>query len=220
MPQSTAFAASIGLAKQHRLGRPGAADETRQEHRAACLGGQADVDEHESQVQILGHVDQVAVEQHRCADADRLALHGRHQRFGQHRQHVEQARRGGRTVRWRNEVANVVDSTEVATLRREHRCAKRIIFFEGLEALDNHGVHRVGDGVALGRAVQPDLDDRSVPLDLDISHAPVSPGFIPPPTGPRSWPTWLAGATGWPVSRAPSGPPTTRGPEGAPTALR
>jgi hypothetical protein len=81
MPQSTACSAGEGVAQQQLLGRLGMAHQLRHQQAGRELGHQAQADEGHRQPRLVGHVDQVAVQQHRGADADGRAGDGRHHRL-------------------------------------------------------------------------------------------------------------------------------------------
>ena len=93
-----------GLAQQQRLGRAVVAEHLRHQQARCGLRAQAEVDEGHREGRVVAGIDQVAMEQHRRADAHCRAAHGRHDRLregGDAAQEAEHRRflRRGRLLR-------------------------------------------------------------------------------------------------------------------------
>ncbi len=139
------------LAEQHIAGRPSPAGQSRQDQRTRRLGDQPQVHErHQETSAFLGN-DQVAVEQHGRADANRIAVDGRDDGHLVLRQRPEQPPDGNvRSVPGKlgHEIAEVVAGGEVLALafdRNQPNCGIIGRIFNGA---CQRGIHGNRDGIA------------------------------------------------------------------------
>jgi hypothetical protein len=123
-----------GVAQQQLFGRPRVAHQLRHDQAGAEFRHQAQAHEGHGQARFVGHVDEVAMQQHRGADADGRTGDGRHHGLVafQQRAHEAEHRRvhavAALAGRARHEVLDVVAAGEDTGLAGDQHRAHRGVF--------------------------------------------------------------------------------------------
>src|SRR6185437_321784 len=123
-----------------------------------------------------GGVDEIAMQAHGRADADRRSLDRRQQRLVEARQRADElaagtrARAFGLGAALGQEIADIVASAERAAGPGHQHCANAFVGARRRQRLAQGAVHGAGECVLLLRAVQRGDEDAAVAFDID-AHA-------------------------------------------------
>ena len=142
--------------QQHRR-RLGMTQDRGREQAGARFGDQAQIDERQNETRVRRGVDQVAMQEHGGADADRQTLHRRHQRLVESGDRLNEIKGCRPSFRTGPEIRQVISRAKgIPPSRDQHRAnrfARRRIRQRGY-----HGViHGACQSVFLVRAIEMDL---------------------------------------------------------------
>jgi hypothetical protein len=167
-PAATAFSAENGLAEQHELGGALVTRDARQQEAGAGLRHETEVHERQLEARLGRRIHEIAMQQHRRADADGRTADGRDERLLEGRDGAEELRDGRRVVLVRvlEEILEIVAGAEaVRVAQDQHGPHGRI--GRGLQAVGERLVHGSGQRVALLGPVDVDVGDAIARRDLD-----------------------------------------------------
>ncbi|ABA50028.1 hypothetical protein BURPS1710b_0861 [Burkholderia pseudomallei 1710b] len=158
------------LAEQQFLRGHLMAGDARQQQARCRLRAQAELRERQRQLRGVGRVDEIAVQQHRHADADGDARDRRDDRLVRAGDLAQELEHGRVLVLRRrlHEIVEIVARAEVAVAAANQDRAHRFVVLRRRERIGHRLVHRRRDRVLLRRARERDRQHAACVFDLDI----------------------------------------------------
>ena len=166
-----------GFTHQQGLGRTVVAHEARREQAGGRLRAQTEVDEGHGESRVVPCVNQVAMEQHGGADADRGAADGGEQGLGELRQFGDETLNRGIACaghrRAAQKITQIVSCAEHGDVPLDHDDTGDSVRGRASQGIRHGGVHGLGKGIFLLDTVQGQGQNAVGVVDQDVWHGEV-----------------------------------------------